>query len=339
MAKALKQRPRTKRGVIKKKKTTSTRVRRVGRALTQGVGSVPRKVFGSNGKAYSIRQALRALDATSPCHLALPRATGPYTVVKTTNTVRTAAQFGFACTFAKNMTSNIGAYDHPAWLNVTWMEEAIVGAINAASGTRVFVTPGFQNMGENVTLVPSAITMQVMCPKAVTEANGIVYIGRSHSQFDLEGTSKTWSQLGEEFVSYMAPRLCSGGKLALRGVKVSGYPMDMSALADFRGADIYSDGTITWASPLGVAPEGMSPLCIYNPSNLDLELLITTEWRARFGIGEVAASTHTFHEPSTDSLWARACQTAQSTGHGVVDIAEDVAEMGAAAGAYAAMAA
>lgn len=313
------------------RKLAVPRRRFVGRPLAQGTGAAVRRAFGSSG----IPSTLRAWDATSPSHLALPRATGPYTVIRTTRLINTTALFGFAGAFADMSAGGVGALEHMAWADTTWIEDAAPGPINAVAGTTRYSTTGINLIGPAATLVPAAITMQVMCPEPLQTASGIVYIGRSHAQLDLANDTRTWNDLGNEFVSFMAPRLCSAAKLALRGVKVSSYPLDMSALADFRSPDQLGNLTFTWNETQRFGPEGFAPLVVYNPNNVSLQLLITVEWRVRFDIANVAASTHRTYPPTTDKVWSALSSAAHKMGHGVVDIVEDVAIAGAEGAAVA----
>lgn len=306
----------------------------VARAQMQGAGAAPRRAFGSTPG-----RTLRVFDATSPQHLALPRATGPYTVVRTSAIVSTNAAFGFACAFGDMNAASVGALEAPTWSKTCWIEDALTGAINTTNGTTRQVFPGIDALGPGCSLVPAALTMQVMCPTALTSASGIVYIGRSHAQYDLGGSTRTWADMGQNFVSFMAPRLCSAGKLALRGVKVSSYPLDMSDLADFRAYDAVSAGTFTWDNNQRMYPAGLAPLVIYNPNNVQLQLIITMEWRVRFDMENPAASTHVTHPPASDSLWSKLSAEAHAMGHGVVDIAEDTAVLGVDAAVVGAIAA
>ena len=77
-----------------------------------------------------------------------------------------------------------------------------------------------------------------------------------------------------------------------------------------------------------------NPLCIYQPNvgSLELQLLVTCEWRVRFDPTNPAQATHTMHKPSTDQQWHQAVSTAMSTGNGVKDIVEVVAALGKTVG-------
>jgi len=182
-------------------------------------------------------------------------------------------------------------------------------------------------------VAPAAVTVQVMNPQALLGTTGITYMGRSSAQYDLAGSTRTWNELGAEFVQFMAPRLCSAGKLAMRGVTMSSYPLDMNELADFRRVTPFSahPQPMTWNvtnSTNNIKPAGWCPLVVYNPDAIGLQFLVTMEWRVRFDPSNPAAGSHRFHGTATDQTWDTMVKLAAAAGHGVMDIAERVAENG-----------
>jgi hypothetical protein len=190
---------------------------------------------------------------------------------------------------------------------------------------------------ENVSLVPSAFTIQVMYPEPVGTAGGMVRIGRLKTLPNLTGNTRTWDAFAEQFTSYSAPRLCSGGKLALRGVQVSAVPYDMNALSDFTPLDTLSDSSFTWSgsgSLLGTLhADGFAPIVIVQDGTSgDLRVLVTCEWRVRFDPSNPAMAAHVSYKPGSQSLWTQAISDAEAAGNGVLDIAEAVAEAGEMAG-------
>lgn len=301
------------------------------RALAQGVGSVPRGGIVRLSKGLPIQ----GLDATHAYHLGLPRAVGPYTVLKTTQLIQTSSQVAFFGTFlSEGMTTS-----NEQWLPICGMGEAVAGPINTAAGTFAYEMDGMDSFQYAATATPAAITIQVMNPEPLQTTTGILYIGRSTAQYEIGGTTRTWNTLGNEFVQFMAPRMCSAGKLALRGVKVSSYPLDMSELANFRGIRPYADAfgtgpTFNWTSQK-IRPAGFAPLVIYNPNGVGLQVLCTIEWRVRFDPGNVAAGTHTQHPITPDGVWNGLTSTMSQT-NGVVDLAERTVETGLADAAVAA---
>lgn len=298
----------------------------VGRPLMQGAMAAPRKAFGNT--ALNLR---RAFDATHPGHFPLPRAVGPYTVVRTTAALETTANFMYFGTFSDLAApgGGVGALEHPTWTNVCGLFGVNPGAsVSAPNNAGKFIVP---NAFESATMTPAAITVQVMCPTALQAATGTIYMGRSSAQYDLSGSTRTWDALGSEFVSYMSPRVLTAGKLALRGVKCSSYPLDMSDLADFRRSENQVGGAFTWDGAQRLGPGGFAPIVIYNLNGATLSLLVTIEWRVRFDPGEAAAGSHQHHPCVTDKIWEAATQASVGLGHGVEDIVEGVAQEGVAA--------
>jgi hypothetical protein len=261
--------------------------------------------------------------------------------LKTTQLIQTSSQVAFFGTFMSEATST----SQDQWIAMCGVGEALTGPINTTAGTFAYPMVGMDSFEYAATVAPAAVTIQIMNPQALQNTSGIAYIGRSTAQYELGGSLRTWDTLGNEFVQFMAPRLCSAGKLALRGVKVSSYPLDMNELSDFRGVRPYADAfgagggtkTFNWTSQK-IRPAGFAPLVIYNPDGIGLQVLVTIEWRVRFDPGNVAAGTHQQYPTTPDAVWNKVTSAMSSAGHGVVDIAEDTAEIGAAVvgGRYAA---
>jgi len=158
--------------------------------------------------------------------------------------------------------------------------------------------------------------------------NGMTYIGKVKVQPAYAGDAVDTAQtISDNFVSYMAPRLCGAAKLALRGVQVDSHPLNMNRLADFtqiyRGFPV---GTGVW--PDNLTPTGMTPIIIYNPDGIDLNLLVCHEYRTRFELFNPACASHKFHPPATDSTWASMVKKATELGSGALDIADIVAKTG-----------
>jgi hypothetical protein len=299
------------------------------RAITQGVGSSGIMPFGSLRGS-----SLRALNALDPYHLALPRPVGPYTVVRT-NTVLHASNV--VNSFCPEMVIDGG---HTRWTHVLGR----LSRLNSASpinGTDncVVVNRGNDFFGPAVTMVPSAFTVQIMNPNALQTTSGIVYIGRSTAQYKLANDPRTWDQLAGQFVSFMNPRLCSAAKLALRGVKVDSYPLNMTEFSDF-----CPEAPIAGSSPLASStwnadgtdansdgePSAFAPIVVYNPNQVALQYLITVEWRIRFDPSSAAAASHQFHRSSNMSVWDSVISSASSIGHGAMDIADVLSQVGSA---------
>lgn len=290
------------------------------RGIKQGVGKSVAQAFGATS---STRFHPCHHDAFHHFHLPLPRATGPYTVVRTTQ----YQEFGENLMF-------VGPFFDKAFANGMWTD---ISCLEVVDETKPLSTTGnirvhpFTMIRGNgswtgAQVVPSAFSVQVMNPEALQTSKGIVYIGRVRTAqrlSDVRGT--TGKAVANQLISYNNPRLCAAAKLAFRGVQVDCVPFNMSELANFTSVSSPSFSALAagTADPLGFAP-----VFIYNPNKIDLQLLICCEWRVRFDPSNPAQATHNLHHPAPESVWAQAQHYAEAIGNGVVDIADRVANTG-----------
>lgn len=342
MARSLKTKQRkrqTGRNTIKK-------LKKITRPLRQGVGavstasgiSVSRRRKSKNPKTHHAR----CLNANYPQHLALPRAIGPYTVTRSTCIVSAPAKVFLFGTFEHTFPDpHDSSKDGNMWTNLC----AIVSA-NAANpisdqNNAVFSSmPGINEtvLGGSVSLVPSAMTVQCMNPEALQMTHGIVYAGGMQMVPKLLGDTRTWDSVAQQFVAYQRPRLCAAAKLALTGIEHSLVPMNMNVLSEFTNLQtVIGAPTIgTWSgissTRTPVEPAGFAPFLVYNPDEINLQFLVTVEYRMRFDLAHPAASTHQFHDPAPMGAWHTAIKGMTELGHGVRDIAQVVAEAGTAIG-------
>jgi hypothetical protein len=203
----------------------------------------------------------------------------------------------------------------------------LIGAPNNAI-TKVMPMDG---LGLACTVVPSALSVQVMNPGALMNTTGIIYAGVMNTQAAIATRPETFDSYFEKFIEFQSPRLMSAGKLALKGVQINSYPLNMSELADFTTIEQDVDETTTWsASTNDFNPTGFAPIMVYNANgpNLPLEFLVTTEWRVRFDLDHPASSAHRQHPVPSDQIWANLMSKASSLGNGVMDIADVVSNLG-----------
>jgi hypothetical protein len=231
--------------------------------------------------------------------------------------------------------NNDGAWN--AYCALSSVDEAT--AISSANNTRVHGVPfpGNDITGSGITAVPSAMSVQVMNPGALQTTTGIFAGVVVPTQLALAGRNETWDDLVTQVISYMRPRLMSAGKLALRGVQADAYPLNMAALANFEHvSDGGADGqNKTWISDLGIYPAGFTPIVFVNESKQQMNYLVTVEWRVRFDIGNPAVATHVDHGVSSDQSWSSAISNMAARGHGMIDIADRVADVGQSIGGLA----
>jgi len=289
------------------------------RGIKQGVGrAVARPFGGSNtGNFHPCSH-----DAFHMAHLPLPRPTGPYSVVRTTQQVTTGYNLNF---FGPMMNRADGVWSSQLGVGVVEGSDKPKDANNSYAWH-------FSQLGADTwngaQVTPSAFSVQVMNPQAIQTTSGILYLGRIRTALKLTDNLDTvYNDLANYIISYNNPRLCAAAKMAFRGVQVDLVPFNMAELANFTKIESASDTTYTVTS---TSPDfvGFAPMFIWNPSKIPLQLLICCEWRTRFDPSNPAQATHVQHQHAPESFWAQAMHGAEAIGNGVVDIAERVANTG-----------
>jgi len=287
------------------------------RGIKQGVGRTVPRPFGSTAGYHP-----SCHDAFHMSHLPLPRPTGPYSVVRTTETMDSSLEVIF---LGPTFDDNKGQ----------WHSTYAIGAIDAALSVGTASNTYFWHFSQLKTgswngaqITPSAFSVQIMNPNAIQTTSGILYMGRIRTALKLsQSTNVSYNAIARACISYNNPRLCSAAKLSFRGVQVDLVPFNMSELANFTAALTADNGRFTFSD----ATEdftGFAPMFIYNPGKVNLQLLVCCEWRTRFDPTNPAQATHVQHQHAPESLWARAMHGAEAIGNGVVDIAERVANTG-----------
>lgn len=292
------------------------------RVLATGVGASVPRAFGSTA-GYS----MACWDAKHPMHLALPRAVGPYATIRLTRRVSIDTHANIIGAFQEGAGNTVRG----DWSNVVMISDVSSSQTINATNNVNYTTVNMGGVGSGATLVPSAISVQMMCPTALQTASGIVYAGVMSTQAAIAGRSESWATYMNRYVQYQNPRLLAASKLALRGVQINSYPLSMSQVSRFAPVVEESDGVTTYN---GQSPEsaGWAPIVIYNPSGVTLELLITVEYRVRFDLGNPASASHVHHPLAPDQVWDQLVRKASSLGNGVADIADVVANTGMAVG-------
>lgn len=316
-----------RRMVVKKKTKAKASRTNAAMVLAQGVGSVPSRPFGST----RARPSLACWDAKLPHHLALPRAVGPYTTVRTTRRLQSDSACMIFGTFKRP--------EETALNSTEWSNTCAVGSIDASAAinrnpanARLWSSPlTFLGAGTSAaTCVPSAVTVQILNPEALQTTTGIIYAGVMSTQAMLGSRTATWTSWFDSFVNYMSPRLLSAAKLSLKGVQMSSYPLNMTPLSEFTELMDRTDSDVIFNETVE-EPCGWAPLLVSNPQKVALEYLVTTEWRVRFDLLNPASAGHVHHPIHHDGEWDRLMKQANSLGHGVQDISETIANAGQAA--------
>jgi len=294
--------------------------------LAQGALAVPKRNFGTNksrgGGGKSIHALMKCLDARIPRTLGLPRAVGPYTVIRTTRLIKSDANF---LLFAPFFDEGISKWYN--WCGVTDVNSSL--GVGEAGNTAAIAMP-MDGLEAACEVVPAALTVQVMNPASLQTADGIFAMTRVNQQLMLGSSpaTLTYNEMIARVISFYSPRLLTGGKLALRGVKCNAYPLDMTEYADFAPIAKY-DTTFGWTN--AIRPAALSPIVFVqdNVTPRFMEFMVTIEWRVRFDPGNPATASHVHHDTLPDQVWNGVVKTMSAAGHGVEELAEDAAAVGA----------
>lgn len=293
--------------------------------LAQGTAALPRSSFGSrvHTRKPNTASLVKCLDARLPSTLGLPRAVGPYTVVRTSTILTSSARFLLFAPFTNEANSG------KTWMNWCGVEDIDANEpINAANNMKPLLMP-MEDLGPAAEVVPAALTVQVMNPASLQNASGMFAMGRVNQQLQLGGNTKTWHSMKDKIISFFSLRMMSGGKLALRGVKCNAAPLNMSEYSDFAAVSTTDGSTNTWSQFR--QPSALTPIVFLhtNVATTTMEFMVTIEWRVRFDPGNPASASHTHHDTLSDEAWNEVSRAMANAGHGVEELSEEVSEAGA----------
>lgn len=308
------------------------------------------------GKVHAIGEtgAQYGINAFSPIHLPLPRPVAPYSVVRTIqnftitgngtpqmmcflpfqemipgtsglgSAVRTRPFLKSYCGYAVSNTGTSPSIDGLDFLNFS------------ALGNQAGIASGIE-------CVPAAMTIRITCPSALQNATGQFFLGRWAVAGDPRQYS-TYEDMRSGFLSFGQPRPLTAARLAMRGVEVSSVIRDMNVASDFLPLHASDPGdkrvtVAAYQNESTVSPwPGFTPIFLLAEdsvtSETSLNVQVAVEWRWRFALDNVAASTHTYHKPAAPSTWGHIMEAAANVGHGVkviADAAPAVAEAATAA--------
>lgn len=304
----------------------------VGRAVARAFGSAPIRRRRNRGRGMGYHPCMH--DAFHFCHLPLPRPTGPYIVIRTTQLIESSD---------KLLILGPAIGDDGNWCNTAGYGVVDINkTFSAGNNINQYVFDSMQpnNASWNGSQVtPAAFSVQLMNPNALQTTNGIVYAGRLRTAWKITQNLNTAAvAMANQFISYNNPRLLSAAKLAFRGTQTDCVPFNMSELADFTSQDRFTEKVIT-ASSTTPDQKGFAPQFYYNPNGINLQYLVCCEWRVRFDPTNPAQASHIQHTHADENVWMKCLHFAEAAGNGVVDIADRVAQtgnavFGAAASAY-----
>jgi len=259
------------------------------------------------------------LDATRDGVLGLPRPVGKYMVVRTTTTVSAVANFcNVFCPFIVDDGVTVAK-----WMPMVGVRDVNAGlAINAANNTRPVLVTGLDQFSQGLTeIVPAHFSVRVINSNALQTTSGTIYLGRLASSFDAGGSTLTWTDAFNNFLSSSKPRAVSAAYLALNTLHADAVPIEFDELSDFMGVIATSSITnpFTWGSD-AYKPGALSPLYVFNPAGVALDFQITVQWRVRLDANNPLASSHV-NVPLTDgTVWQSAIQDVESLGESFMEV-------------------
>lgn len=316
--------------------------------IKQGTGAAVTVPFGNGPKKSGRRRArgtprrtggtLKCWDAFHPCHLPLPRAVAPYTVIRTTSIFSSTESDPRRLTLFGPIDSSAADSNGESWTNgyAIGASGVLSNPMNHSAPLGGTVLSSFASMSGGswaaASLTPAAFSIQIMNPSPLQETHGNVYIGRCLNKVCVSRRDLTmpWQDLADELVSYSNPRICSAAKLALRGVQVDAVPSNMNRLSDFTTLRTVNGGTFTLTANYPHRHDGFNPIFVYNPDAVPIQILVCCEWRVRFDPSNPAYAACTPHPPSSDKTWWNTMQETIALGSGAMDIATKAAALGRA---------
>lgn len=274
-----------------------------------------------NGQAAKLQHVVKhGLNAFSKVHLPLPVSAGPYLTVTTRRNLVTSDFLQlYAPQKLSSTSTNIDDWSNYAGLAMPLATDAINGS---SWKFNTVPSPGV-DVGGFFECVPSAYSVQVISPASLTNASGIVHIGRTKgtlSNPDIDD-SRTGQDLADSLLSYSEPRTIPVAKLALGAVQTNAVPSNMSELQDFEviQAGVDSSTKVRWGSGNNFA--GFNPIYIINPNAAELNVTIAVEWRVRVSPFNPMHAAGTLHPPTPPGLWHSIMDAAHNSGHGVEEVA------------------
>lgn len=236
-------------------------------------------------------------------------------------------------------------------------DTAYTGGISDVAHWSMYSQSGLNVMQKNCQIAPSALTVQVMNANALQTTEGLMYaaVVPLEANYSSHHGKNTAAGMGANMISYMKPRLLSLPKLALSGCCAHSHPLDMNDISDFReignttdsGVQITNTGSYFWGHPhLGAGTStytnkvanistcGWAPIMFYRPdatsTSNQLTFQVTTEYRVRFDLSNVASATHKLHTPAPMSTYTNLIKNAVNALPGIL---ENVAEVAAGSAA------
>jgi len=275
--------------------------------------------------AYELSK--RVFNAFHPQHLPLSTPMGPHLVVTTRSSFTTDNFITLVGTMTRR--ANPTATGKREWTNTVAMSTGAagitpVGATTFSSDYNQITIPAPTTDLDDFNLVPAAISFQVSGTDSMTNASGVVYIGRTRNILAApanDGT--TLDGLAKGLISFSNPKIMSVAALTMRPQQVNCLPGNHADLSDFEQMEKNDDLTGAWTDQGSVGLEfaGFKPGYILNPNNRPLLITVAVQWRVRLSPMNPMHSSLTHYPPTPAPIWHAITKAAEHVANGVEDVA------------------
>jgi hypothetical protein len=281
---------------------------------------------GTANHAYELSK--RVFNAFHPHHLPLSTPMGPHLVV----TTRTSFTTDNYLTLIGTMTqgSNPDVTNKREWTNKVAMSTGGAGITPVGQTTydadyNQITVPAPSIDMDSFNVVPAAISFQVSGTDSLTNASGVVYIGRTKNILSTPtADGNTIFGLGKGLISFSNPKTMSVAALTMRPQQVNCLPGNHADMADFEQMQKYDDSTGPWKGlPSNYGSfefAGFKPGYILNPNNRPLLITVAVQWRVRLSPMNPMHSSLTHYPPTPAPIWHAITSAAEHVANGVEDV-------------------
>lgn len=289
---------------------------------------------GAANHAYELSK--RVFNAFHPQHLPLSTPMGPHLVVTTRTSFTTDNYMTLIGTMMKRAIPN--APGKREWTNKVAMSTGASGitpvgqTVYDCNYDQTTVPAPTMDM-DDFNVVPAAISFQVSGTDSLTNASGVVYIGRTKNILASPANDGTTiAGLGKGLISFSNPKTMSVAALTMRPQQVNCLPGNHADLSDFEQMEKSDDLTGLWkddgegvgptaAGSIGLEYAGFKPGYILNPNHRPLLVTVAVQWRVRLSPMNPMHSSLTHYPPTPAPIWHAITKAAEHVANGAEDVA------------------
>jgi hypothetical protein len=204
-----------------------------------------------------------------------------------------------------------------------------VGATVYGSDYNQFTVPAPTMDMDDFNVVPAAVSFQVSGTDSMTNASGVVYLGRTKNILATPANDGTTvAGLGKGLISFSNPKTMSVAALTMRPQQVNCLPGNHADLSDFEQMAKFDDLTAGWKDDTGDSTSGnaglefagFKPGYILNPNHRPLLVTVAVQWRVRLSPMNPMHSSLTHYPPTPAPIWHAITNAAEHVASGAEDV-------------------